>query len=66
MKLFGKKYPPRAQIKLGEDLTFVHGEEQGKALIARFNAKAKALVGHPEFSHRVEVAVVLNTRRQMG
>ena len=66
MKLFGKKYPPRAQLKLAEELTFVHGEEGGKALVARFNVKAKALVGHPEFTHRVEVAVVLNSPAANG
>ncbi len=66
LKWFQKKYPPRAQITLGEELTFVHGEENGKALIARFNAKAKALAGHPEYAHCATVAVTLNSPAANG
>ena len=63
---FRKKYPPRNEIKLAEELTFFHGEQNGKPLVARFNARAKALIGHPEFTHQASIAVVLNTPAENG
>jgi len=63
---FSKKYPSRSAIKLVEELCFVHTEEMGKPLVARFNAKAKPLIGHPEFANQASISVVLNTPAENG
>ena len=63
---FTKKYPPRSEIKLAEALSFFHGEQHGKPLVARFDAKASALVGHPEYPYQVGIAFPLNAPAENG
>lgn len=66
MWLFRKKYPPRADIMLEDEWSFHHGTKAGKPLIARFNLQAKPLIGHPEFTHQVSIAIPLNTPAPNG
>lgn len=66
MKLFGTRYPPRAAIKLAQDLSLKRGEEEGKLFIARFNAKARVLIGHPEYTHQAIIAFKLNIPAENG
>ena len=63
---FKKRYPKRRDLSLPDVWTLAQGEHEGAPLIPRINTAAGPLAGHPEFKHRVGVAIPLREPDEQG
>jgi hypothetical protein len=67
--LFGKKYPPKAEIRVAQEestWTLYQADQNGKPLFVLICKEAKALLGHPEFRHQVGIAIPLRRTNEHG
>ena len=63
---FKKRYQLKTQIDPEGRWSVSQGTYEGKPLFARINMSLKSLVGHPEYSSQVGVAVPLHTPNEHG
>src|SRR5262245_12941858 len=51
---------PVSSWKIGDSWSIGHGTKLGKPIFTRFNLALKPIVGRPEYSHQLGIAVPLN------